>query len=632
MQHRDSVHRPQPPELEPARSVRRPIVGTRLLGPLLLGTLLLGTLLLGTLAAPAIAQDAGPPPQIDADLLAAAEAARKGKDWSEAARLYELALGATPPPEADDPQRLDALETLADLYLFRLQRSRRAMPHYEEAVTIRRRIEATSGSRAAKTWGYLGGLYHDLRAYPKAIVLAREDLQREEAELGSDSPDLVRYLVDLGWLLRQAEPENPQIDELLLRANDLAAEGDPEDQEKVATELARHYQQLGELQLAATYFSDALDAHLRVATPSLDRQADLLRDLAEVQVDLGQPEAAVRSLRDALALDESHLGSHHPQLPWTLRQLGLALTTLGHHDEASRTFERAIEITAVVRGPAAATSFAEGIVALTTPRTDSGHTAETEPAHAVCCDPGEEPLEAEIRALKSAGEVETAIERVRFELAARERRDGPHAESVLDALDHLGTLLWSVDALGSIEAHERQFAILERDPKADDRKLGHVAGSLGYLHSTVKQFADSETWYVERIERYGKASPDTERLADAVEDLAWVRVKLEKYDEAVLDYELSLELWRQALGEDAPRLREKKRYLANTLAKSERFEEAEEILLAQLDELEGEELSRESWLDLERTYGSLNRLYKAAGRQREALRAEELRSALYDER
>ncbi|MDA8020609.1 MAG: tetratricopeptide repeat protein [Thermoanaerobaculia bacterium] len=563
--------------------------------------------------------------------LAAAELAAENEDWPEAARLYALALDELPDSDRLDRQRLDTLEALADIYLFRLQQSRDALPRYEEAVAIRRRLGSTTGSRAVETWSHLGHIYHSLKAYGKALELARDVAQREESEHGAEAPELVPYLLRLGSLTQKVHPADPELEQILRRAVDLSYGGSLEWQQDALTAMARHYQQQEEYASAATYYHDAIEAHSQATNPRQDDLADLHQELAETQIKIGHLDSAEASLRTALALQESRLGQQHPFLSYILEDLGWLLVSQQRLPEAKALLERAIHITETAHGPSSAEHLRQGVAAM------EAH-AEGQPEGSgdsdccSCCDQDPNSLEAEVEALQAAGELEAAVARARSAVADRQRRDGPDAPSVVAALELLGNLLWSADAKGAIDAYEQRIAILKRSKASSDEEQGRLADSVGYLYSTLQQYEEAETWRIESVEKLSRSAPGTQLLADAVEDLAWTRVKLGKHADAVLDYELALDLWRHAVGEESRLLREKSRNLADAMARVERFDEAEEILLEQLDGLREAEPSQETWLDLERTYGSLHRLYKLAGRESDALEAERRRSALYDER
>ena len=84
--------------------------------------------------------------------------------------------------------------------------------------------------------------------------------------------------------------------------------------------------------------------------------AENLRDLAQLDVELGNAEAGVRGYRAALAHLQAHGYARHPLVIEIQRSLALLYRNRGETDAALASFQRARDLSEEIHGPCGGTS------------------------------------------------------------------------------------------------------------------------------------------------------------------------------------------------------------------------------------------------------------------------------------
>jgi len=558
--------------------------------------------------------------------MAAARAAEKEKEWRAADGHYQQALRVAERFPVEDPRRVETLESLGRLHSLRLHSNREALLFYQQAAEIRLAAGTTTEPEAGDTWAALRRIYESTQAWERAAWAGRYELRCREVRWGEDSPRLTSDLTHLAWLVDQARPGDPEAEELILRAVGLA---DTLERRQSAYAAAGHYYlDRGRYDEASDYFAEAIVAHQDAPVPFLERLVSLHQGAGQAYAGAGQAELAEAAFLTAVALQEEKGGAHHRFLVRPLYRLGKFLADEGRPEEALPHLERAVALADVAWGPSSVGYVREELRqvldALGRAAPEDQQATVSEGADC-CCESG---LSPEIEELRRKGELEAAVELARSQVETRQATHGAVSRPVADAWGQVGLVLWSVDAAGSVDAFERQLEILEQLEDTSPAELARVADRAAYQASVVDDPERAETFRLVQIESL-RADGATASLAEALEDLGHVRSKLDRHEEAVEDFRWAAEIWSASAGEMSPGALEARRWMAWSLIRAQRFREAEELLVADLNELEDPtNLSQESSLALERVLYALIQVFEKTDRQGEAQALEERRRVL----
>lgn len=179
-----------------------------------------------------------------------------------------------------------------------------AVPHYREAVALRRRALGDRHPEVAPTLVSLGAALSQLGRSHEALEPLREALAIEEAVFGQDSPRLAKVLNNLAFV----------------------------------------YQDTGEPDLALATFDRAL-AIVRGSWGPDHPQAGILQiNRAGLLRDAGRLREALAAAREAERIFRSALGPDHPNCAYAHNAAGTLLLDLGRPSEAVRELRRAIRI------------------------------------------------------------------------------------------------------------------------------------------------------------------------------------------------------------------------------------------------------------------------------------------------
>lgn len=214
-------------------------------------------------------------------------------------------------------------------------------------VLVRRSLaiceEVCGPADLARSLYGMAGTYFVLGDYAAALPYARRSLELEEAQKGSEHPDVARLLDLLASLmirvgsLEEALPLQERA--LEIREKALGARH-PLVIESV-NNIAYLRWKLGELEEALRLFKDAL-------ARSQDGEASLLslyNNIGRVYLELGEAAAGLRYLEEAHRIARSPSPDDRPYLrAVVLHSLARAHSELGHFETARAFFERSLEI------------------------------------------------------------------------------------------------------------------------------------------------------------------------------------------------------------------------------------------------------------------------------------------------
>ena len=559
---------------------------------------------------------------------AAARDAEQRKDWQAALGHYRQALEVAETLEAHDPRRLETLEALGEIYYWHLHQPAEALPYLERAAAFREATGTFSGKEAWNTLWALSSTYQSLQAWDKAVWAKTLELRSSEARWGKDSPRLASDLTHLAWLVDQARPGDPKAERYILRAIHLA--DTPERRRDAYASAGRYYLDRGRYDEAIDHLAEAIALHEAASVPNLERLYSLYGAAGEAYSGAGQPELAEKALTTAVTLQEERFGPSHPYLVRPLYDLGHLLLAQGRPEAALPHLERAVALADASWGRSSAgyvrDALAQAYQALDRPVPKRAKVSAGEEDDCSC---GSD-LPPEIEALREKGEIKQAEELARKRVRSTAAEHGAVSREAAGAWGTLGLLLWSTDPAGAADAYEEKLEILDHLDGVSSSEIARTADRAAYLASSLQQYERCEGLRLRQVKalRAGTASAS---LAEAVGRLGQARMWLERYAEAAEDYRRAAELWGAIAGEGSAKALEARQWMAWSLIRDNRFNEAEQVLVADLARLENAR-SQEEQRALEQVLLALTRVFEATGRDGEAQAMRERRRALMAER
>jgi CHAT domain-containing protein len=225
-----------------------------------------------------------------------------------------------------------------------------AIPEYEKAVILARKVWGEKNSNTALLCEELGKLYLDTGLYNEAVVYLRESVHLGETVLGADHPRLASSLESLATAYFQAG-QYARVEPLYQRALQIREARHGKDHLDVAetlSSLATFHQALGNYEQAETLFRRALAIREAKAGPDRPSTAQTLNDLAQLytlqgKYDLAEP-LFVRSLqirKSAFDVGEDVL--YLPHVAAAQLNLARVYRARGRHAEAKTLLEDSLK-------------------------------------------------------------------------------------------------------------------------------------------------------------------------------------------------------------------------------------------------------------------------------------------------
>jgi tetratricopeptide (TPR) repeat protein len=228
--------------------------------------------------------------------------------------------------------------------------------------------------------------------------------------------------------------------------------------------------------------------------------------------------------RRALTILESNLGPNHPELGLALRRLAASTGLLGNHREAEMLYRRALEIQERALGPHHPL-LAATLHSLAGYRGATGGLAEAE--------------QLDLRALTIYEEI----------LGTSHIRVGV----ILNSLACLATVQGK---LREAELYCRRSLEVCQEQEVEHTICALALDTLACIYRDQGKLNASEPLFLEAIEKIEhKYGPEEPNLAEMLRNLAQLRTKQARYNDAESDYKRALSLARKSLDEapDAPR-------------------------------------------------------------------------------
>ncbi len=269
----------------------------------------------------------------------------------EAVELLDESIGLT----RDDPTvaswRLAQRLNDAGSARFRLGEYSRAVELLEEALALRRQLDALDPERpagpATATLINNLGLMHYLAGDPsRAEPALREALALRREVLAPDHPDLAQTLTNLGLMLKDYG-DRQQATTLLreaLAVRELALEPDHYRIAQSRLNLAIALREIASYDEAEPLLRESLQQLMEQLGDDHPQVAVAHTELGELWLLTGRFEQAEAAFRRSLEIRREALNEGHPHLAWSLLGLGRALMATGRRDDALPFLREAVAI------------------------------------------------------------------------------------------------------------------------------------------------------------------------------------------------------------------------------------------------------------------------------------------------
>lgn len=244
--------------------------------------------------------------------LGALEENRGNLDLAQA--FYEQAIAIQEkvlPPQS--PVTANTQNNLATLYWI-MGDYASAQQLFTQALAVREKTDSPDSAIVAKTLNNLALLDVSLGDYDEAEDYFQRALKIRTARLGPDNPATLTTLSQLG-LLYVREGDDARAEPLLVRAaagQERAAPADDPDVARTLEELAMLDDRRGAYAQAGPLHQRALDIRRRLLGPDHPELAQSLAALARHDHALGDFAAALPLYQQALKIDDEALGPDHP--------------------------------------------------------------------------------------------------------------------------------------------------------------------------------------------------------------------------------------------------------------------------------------------------------------------------------
>jgi serine/threonine-protein kinase len=394
------------------------------------------------------------------------------------------------PPPPPDPGLVGRVQELRDelASVRALSRAGKYEPALAAVVDLRARadelgygpLRAEVMNQHASMLDRLGRIDEAKRAMYEALWMATESRHREVVAL---------TWVELVYVLGRVEQNfaEAHLAAEQARAEIAAIGGDAELESARLSNLGTTQYTEGRYQEALATFDQALALRDPVSHPL--KRADVVYNIAVVELAIGRYEEAAAHTRECLAIWIEHAGPDHPETADLHHGLGMSFFQMRRFDEALVELERAKQLRESALGtknPDYVTSLnGIGSVLLEMDRTDEaievferGLAIEREVRGADHVDLHNELLNL-AHAYAAAGRIDDAERVARRALALIERDYGPEHPNVSDAVAAVGAVQRARgDRKGAIASYERAIAVTLAI-SADLPGLGPLGAALG---------------------------------------------------------------------------------------------------------------------------------------------------------
>jgi len=401
----------------------------------------------------------------------------------------------------------------------------------------------------ALSWRYMGIPHYSWGNTDSTLYFRRKSVELFE-KYHTGNPDYATSLNSLGILYiemgdyKAAEP-------YLKQALEIRKKALGEEHPDYATSLANLgvlYSDMGDYKAAEPYMKQALEIRKKALGEEHLDYASSLNNLGNLYYEMGDYKAAEPYYKKALEIRKKALGEEHPDYAKSLNNLGNLYLEMGDYKAAEPHYKQALEIWKKALG-------------------------EEHPNSA-------NNLNNLGGLYHTMGDYKAAEPYYKQALEIRKKALGEEHPDYARSLNNLGELYHTMGDYKSAEPYYKQA--LEIKKKALGEEHADYASSLnnlGELYYTMGDYKSAEPYYKQALEikkkALGEEHPD---YASSLNNLGNLYSDMGDYKAAEPYYKQALEIRKKALGEEHPDYVSNENGYAYLLMKTNREEQASEIL------------------------------------------------------
>ncbi len=421
------------------------------------------------------------------------------------------------------PGYASSLNALGSLY-YKMGDYKAAEPYYKQALEFKKKALGEEHPDYATSLKNLGLLYYKMGDYKTAEPYYKQALEIKKKALGEEHPDYAMSLSILGNLYYKIG-DYKAAESYYKQALEIRKKALGEEHSSYATSLNNLgllYNTMGDCKASELYYKQALEIRKKALGEEHLDYAQTLNNLGVLYSDMCDYKAAEPFIKQALEIRKKALGVEHPDYASSLNNLGNLYYDIGDYKAAEPYYKQALEIRKKALGvehPDYATSLNNlGVL-----YSDMGDCKAAEPF------------------IKQALEI-------------RKKTLGEEHPAYASSLNNLGTLYSDIGDYKAAEPYYKQaLEIIKKVLGEDHRDYASSINNLAMLYKNLGDYKAAEPYIKQALEiekkALGEEHPD---YATSLNNLGLLYYKLGDYKTAEPYYKQALEIKKKVLGEEHP--------------------------------------------------------------------------------
>jgi len=438
-----------------------------------------------------------------------------------------------------------------------------------QSLEIRKKLFSEEHPDYASSLNNLGILYSDLGNYKTAEAYYKQSIEIRNKLLGESHPDYAGSLNNLGNLYMNIGNFKDALIycQKALKSYEKSLGKEHPDYLSCLTSIGSLYYKLGDFKLAELYFKQKLDNRSEVLDLKNPSNGSILEGIGLIYYASGDYESAESYYKKSLDIYKTCLGEYHYTYGGNILNLGLLYKEMGDFKTAEMFYKQAIDIYKKTYG-------------------------EDHPDYA-----------SSINNLGGVyldiGDYKTAEPFYKHAIEIYKKTFGEEHPDYAMSLNNLGILFYYIGDFKAAEQYYKQ-ALEIRKKSLGEVHHDYAASlvSLGALYSVMGDYKSSEPYFKQSLEIYKKTyGEEHPNYAMSLNNLGTLYENLGNYSDAESYYEQALDIKRKTLGVEHPSYVSNETNYAYLLMKTDREQQAYDILSKNLKKKAIEIADNFEWLN-----------------------------------
>jgi tetratricopeptide (TPR) repeat protein len=479
--------------------------------------------------------------------------------YKQALEIRKKALGE------EHPDYASSLNNLRILYID-MGDYKAAEPYYKQALEIKKKALGEEHPDYASSLNNLGVLYYTMGDYKAAEPYYKQAIEIRKKTLGEEHPDYASSLNNLGSLYlkmgdyKAAEPYYKQALEIRKQA---LGEEHP-DYASNLNNLGSFYRNIGDYKAAEPYYKLALQIRKKSLGEEHPDYASSLTSLGILFLDMGDYKGADPYFKQSLEIRKKTLGEEHPDYAASHMNIGILYSITGDFISAEPYYKKALEIKKKALGDEHP-DYAAGLMNIGSLYKDLGDYKAAESNYKKALEIKKKALGDEhpdyaaglmnIGSLyKDLGDYKAAESNYKKALEIKKKVLGENHPDYAASLNNLGILYFDIgDYKGAEPYYKRSLEIYKIALGEEHPDYAASLNNLGSLYFEIADYQAAELYYKQALEIYKKSlGEDHPDYANSLSNLGVLFVKRGDYKVAESHYKKALDIYKKALGEGHP--------------------------------------------------------------------------------